>query len=250
MSKINEISKKIICLLIVLVAVLCSCATNNYRDFYTSLEQPDETWVRNGQNEPDLIEVEDMSILPLWEAKGFCVLGISAFNGLWQNRAGAIQLAREIGASHVLFSSAFTERKEQERLKFIPIVNSTYHTGYVHTPYGGGNYSGISTNVSSTPVVVKETLDFWNQNAVYLAPLAKIPSFGVAFDSVPNVPGAVDGPVRIRVVYDGTPAQRQGLKTGDVVVKVNGVDIPDHRALLVVLGASPEIVSVEVNDEQ
>ena len=229
--------------------VLCSCASNSYRLSYASNDIPSELWNRS-MDKPILVEITDFSQVAEWEAEGYCVLGQSIFNGNWLSRAWAMDFAKEIGASHILVHFKNTELKEQQTTVYVPIATPTYHYGYVYTPHGSARYSGTDITTSVVPVTSSEIVAKWEQTAIFLAKLKQIPSYGVEFDTPPNIPGQKDGEVKVRVVYRGSSAEKQGILVGDVLLRINGVDIPNHAALDKFFKTNSNIERIETKHEK
>lgn len=226
--------------------LLTGCMTNSYRDFYTSFEQPLDKF-QKATGRVRLIEIRDFAEVIKWEAKGYCVLGHSKFNGKWNTRALAVDCAEENGASIVLVFFRNTDMKYDEKTYYIPTTETTYHHGSVYTPYAGSAYfSGTSTTYGSRPLTIGYIDATWDQEAIYLAPLKKIPEFGIDFDRPVNIPGVDKGPIKVRVVYHNTPAERQGIRSGDIVKKINGIQFKSRNELNQFLRTNFKIVSVEV----
>ena len=107
-------------------------------------------------------------------------------------------------------------------------------------------FSGTSTTYGSRPLTIGYIDATWDQEAIYLAPLKKIREFGIDFDRPVNIPGVDKGPIKVRVVYHNTPAERQGIHSGDIVKKINGIEFKSRNELNQFLRTNSEIVSVEV----
>ena len=230
--------------------ILCSCASNSYRLSYASNDIPSELWNRC-MDKPILVEINDFSQVAEWEAEGYCVLGQSIFNGNWFSRAWAIDFAKEIGASHILVHFKNTELKEQQVTVYVPTATPTYHYGYVYTRHGRARYyGGADITTSLVPVTSSQIIAKWEQTAIFLAKLKQIPSYGVEFDAPPNIPGQKDGEVKIRVVYRGSSAEKQGICVGDVLLRINGVDIPNHAALEQFFKTTSNIEHIETKHEK
>lgn len=231
------------------IIFVSSCTSNYYEDFYSSYEQPIEKCDVLKKTSPQIVEIEDLSMLPEWEAKGYCVLGKSEFEGKWQSRAWAVDHAQKIGASHILTYFQNTYMKLQNTPMSVPVANTTYHTGNIYTPNHNISYSGTSTSYQLANFAVPEIYATWKQIAIFLTPIKNRPAFGVEFDEASRIPGATDSPVKIRLVYNNSIAEKNGIKIGDEVVSINGIRIKNHKELKKFL-SNEEIKIIEVRHEK
>jgi len=231
------------------IIFVSSCTSNYYENFYSSYEQPIEKCDVLKKTSPQIVEIEDLSTISEWEAKGYCVLGKSEFEGKWQSRAWAIDHAKKIGASHILTYFQNTYMKLQNTSMSIPVANTTYHTGNIYTPNHNISYSGTSTSYQPANFAVPEIYATWKQTAIFLTPIKNIPAFGVEFDEASRIPGATDSPVKIRLVYNNSIAEKNGIKIGDEVISINGTRIRNHKELKNFL-PNKEIKMIEVLHEK
>lgn len=236
---------------IVSFILLSGCSSNSYMDFYTSYEQPQEKCLLDYQiKNPTLHEINDFSEVIDYESHGYCVLGKSEFNGSFHSRIFAIDNAKKIGASKVLVLSKLKKSEVVNTSVILPTVDFSYTRGNVYTPNGSASFNSTTTEFKETQYNFKEIKANWDQIAIYLAPLAEKPKFGVDFDEVPNTPNAVDNPVKIRVVYKGSKAEKQGIKVGDTVNMINGKKISSHEDLYNLLRDTKEIKSIGCKHEK
>ena len=56
--------------------------------------------------------------------------------------------------------------------------------------------------------------------------------------------------VRVLAVVPGSPAEAMGIRTGEVISKVNGITVRDRRGLYAALWSNPTLCRLEVLDEQ
>jgi len=219
--------------------------TNEYVKFYQPYGVPKDVW-QPRKERVRLVEISNSEDVYSWEAKGYCVLGISSFQGKWRTRALAVDCAKKNGASIVLVSSKHLETQAVSQTFYMPTQNTTYHQGTVYTLGGSATYSGTSTTPGVVPMTLNYEIERWEQTAVYLAPFRNKPRFGISFSTQPNTPGVQDETVRVRVVFDGSPAAKQGIRAGDVVRTVNGKKITKRSDIFPYTNGSDVIETMEV----
>ncbi len=225
----------------------CSCYSNLYEDYYTSTHETD--YVKT-TGRPELVEFVDPSLLKkLQEEQGYVVIGTSSFYHFWTPRVFALDCAEQHGASLVLVLHQKGDEKQKSKTVYMPVSNTTYSSGVMYGPYGPHGVTWGSTTYGSVPVTVNYTETYYPQFAYFLAKRKHINSFGVYFQRPENIPGASSAAVRISIVVPGSKADRQGIRAGDLVRKINGSPVLSQLDVEPYKNGSREIESMEVSHE-
>lgn len=214
---------------------------NQYENNFTPTAQRVEYLKAQPGTRPELHEIEDWSVLrDFQEKEHYAVIGYSAFRQSWVPRFQALKYAEKIGAPLVLVYSipAESERPQRRLLPdhpprcgvFIPTRN-----------YGWIQRMGRVAAVSGRP----DGGDY-HQIAYYLAPRRHINSFGVYF-LFPASAG--DSRIRVGVVVSGSSAAKQGIRSGDRVVSINGRRVFGPEDVMPFVVNQEQIVCMETAHE-
>lgn len=159
-------------------------------------------------------------------------------------------MARRHCAEVVLVYYELEEEREEEETFVVPHRERTYHHGTIYGYGSSASYSGYSTSVSYIPVSISYTNRYYSQKAFYLAKRRAINSYGVYFVEPPNIPGrAINEAVVVDIVITGSPAEKAGIKVGDVVVSINGQSINSFEEAKPFMLGQLAISSMEVSHE-
>lgn len=230
--------------------LLSGCATNDYASFYSSNAKNLPYVERCKVKYPIIDELFDLGEVQEWRNKGYEVIGTSSFQGLWTPRTKAIDVARRHCAEVVLVYYELEEEREEEETFVVPHRERTYHHGTIYGYGSSASYSGYSTSVSYIPVSISYTNRYYSQKAFYLAKRRAINSYGVYFVEPPNIPGrAINEAVVVDIVITGSPAEKAGIKVGDVVVSINGQSISSFEEAKPFMLGQLAISSMEVSHE-
>ena len=237
-----------LCLLLGLL--LSGCVTNNYASFHSSNTKKLPYVERCRVKYPLIDELFDLSEVQEWRNKGYEVIGTSSFHGLWTPRTKAIDVARKHCAEVVLVYYELEGEREEEETFIVPHHETAFHHGTVYGYGSSVSYSGYSTSVSYIPVSISYTNRYYAQKAFYLAKRSAINSYGVYFVEPSSIPGrAVDESVVVDIVITGSPAEKAGVKVGDVVVSINDQPINSFEEAKPFMLGQLAISSMEVSHE-
>lgn len=131
-----------------------------------------------------------------------------------------------------------------------------YHTPFddVHTL----NYPGIDSVASFAVELLEQVqnypqgLSFTDTGSPQATPMRA--SFKVTLGLMPDVTGQVENGLRADIIVKGKPAYKAGLKNGDVIVKINDIDITDievyMKALATLVKGQIAVVKVLRNGQE
>lgn len=215
-----------------LVSALCGCAQNGYKDFYSpyaaNLDIPNAVLLQQNE-EPQIITTSNLDgdIKDL-QSKRYFIIGISNFNGPYEDPKNAIAQAKAVGATVALLSSEFTNTETISTPLILPNNQTTYHSGSVYGGGVAGNYSGTSTTYGTTVVPVTSQRRRFDQTAVYFVKSTHKFKFGLSLSDLSharklelerNTGALVDF-----VLNDG-PAFYANILADDVIISVDGQSV-------------------------
>lgn len=240
--------------------ILSGCLTNYYDQNYVDLEGQDKMVSDHGRSPVQLktATTED-AMLNLLE-DGYVPVGYSSFYAPYTPMALAIDTAEDHGACLALLDIRFKENKQYTSVMYLPSYSTTYNRGFVNaTAFGSGGvataygtYSGTSHTTTLNAVPVQRNVEIYSHDAMFFkkADLSKM--YGVRWNVPNRLPTEkADEPivVRIMAVLHGTQAERDGLKRGQIVKRVNGVDIKTRLDIAPFLNGT-KVTKVEAEDEK
>lgn len=160
---------KLVTIFAVISITACSTA-NRFKTYYGDYGNTEAIQVDKSAN-PKLIETFDLpGKVALYESKNFVVLGVSSFDGEWEARTKAIDLARKIGATVVITQSNYTGSIARQYSISVPTSNTSYHSGTVYSNYGSSaTYSGTTTSYGSQQINRSYVIGQYEQEAVFMA---------------------------------------------------------------------------------
>jgi hypothetical protein len=227
---------------IVVLALICGCTASGHKTYYTqyipidSANQSQYIFLAEGE-EPKIFYTDNLNAdagdgIAL-RAKGYVALGMSRFNGPWEGEAGAISKAKELGASVILMKANYAKTETRSGTILLPNTQTTTNSSNINansrTPYGNvsttGTVTGMSTTNSTIAVPYSNTWDVYNQEAIFLVKLRKLPRFGVhARELTPDDRARIEQNtgVMIDLVFDNSPAFYANVMIGDVLVSIDG----------------------------
>lgn len=235
------------CISALLVCSLSGCliwADNQYASGYVSDSIADSDQRRNNpqENPSDMPRVElrfsaadsesaqKEELADILE-EGYESIGRSGFYGIHSPWYGAIEKAREIGATMIVLREHFREKEEHSGVAVIPTVSTSYTSGNVSTMTSGGKmawgtYSGTTTSTSYSAFAYSYTIDLYDQMAIFFRKRADLPVFYGVYIDFPRYSVDAD-PVeavqlKIHAVVRGSRAWREGIRRGATVERVNG----------------------------
>jgi len=223
---------------IILTFTALSCATNNYRDYYSDqtngldlrelhfavglLEDGEEPTIRYGT--ADL----EADILAMRE-EGYLMIGYSHFNAANAPEAHLVSQAKKVRATNVISYQQYTETVSGSTtlvLPGIPQQQTTYHSGSIYGSGGHASYSGTSTTTvpgQSTVTSIPYTIHRYDFLATYWVRSGK-PAFGVNLGRLSDQTRRRLGTNRgceVMVVLNETNAYYADVLRGDVLISVD-----------------------------
>ena len=233
---------------LLLLFVITGCQSNRYEEYYSVSTDSDYLRV----NEPaKLIELAEPSQIEKIQATGeYILIGTSSFYDLWVPRIFAMDCAKKHGAALVVLSYKRGETIDGSVTVNVPTSQTTYHHGTVYGSYGNyANFYGSSTTYGSTPVTINYQNTYYQQNAFFFGKRAHKNSFGIYFNLPENIPRNNDLRIRVHTVVAKSKAEKLGIKSGDIVVSINGKKINAVDDIIPFMKGTKEIESIEVAHE-
>lgn len=217
------------------VALLSSCASNPYKDFYA-----DNTKGKDLSTLPVIIPSEKPTLIkgfdPMEDSKkmtreGYLMLGYSSFHGAYQDTSDALDFAEKIKAEIVIVYSKQTGTKSGALPMTMPTSQTSYSSGNA-TLYGsnGNTYnaygSGTTTTYGTQTNHIPFSIDQYDQGAQFWIK-GKPSIFGayaVELTEEKRKEISSNKGVEIAAVVKGSPAFNADFLEGDIIKKINKSD--------------------------
>lgn len=222
-----------------LAAVFIAGCANNYQKFYVQRAPAQE--IKNlellkSSQEPSIFSTNNLDRdLNILRAKRYVVIGSSEFNAQLENTNNAIDVAKSVGATIVLLSSAYTNTQTSVVPFFMPNTTSSTTSGMISNPYGAtSNFSGTTTTYGTAVVPVTVNNRRYDQVAVYLAKSQVKPKIGIFFNDLTDKERKAFGQntgVMVVTVVENSPAFLANIINGDLIIKYNGTDVVNSDGL-------------------
>ncbi|MDR0580225.1 MAG: PDZ domain-containing protein [Campylobacteraceae bacterium] len=235
-------------LALVVIFMFSSCASSGYADFYKPMidvKTANNIKLLNKNEEPQIHSSDNMAndIIDVL-SNHYVMIGYSSFNGIAEDENGLRKLCKKIGATLALYNIKYSDTRQGALL--MPQQQTTYAFGNALSQRNSLWYSGTSTTTSmqQIPYSVRR----YDHEAAFFAPFTEKLKFGVAWGTLTNEmrqkiqknSGAI-----VKVVYKSTPAFRANILIGDVITKINGIDI-DENNVERILDALPSGEKIDV----
>ena len=253
-----------VCRVVALIFILLQvsgCITNNYEKFYVDSEK-DRTLRSVHGDAPVILKTvtTEEDVLRLME-DGYVAVGSSSFIGPYCPFSCAVDTAEKHDAALVLLDVRFKEKKQYTSVMYLPSYSFTYHSGTVSASayggggyaYGTGTYSGTSTTTTLTAVPVQREKSIYNHDAMFFKKIDCGDRYGIVWHVPKRLPTEnANSPIVVHVlaVVHGTPAEKKGIKRGQVVKSINGVPIITRKDIAPFIANKGIIREVEVADEK
>ena len=223
------------------------CATNLYEKHYST---PDGAEYIRSEEPVKLLELVDPAQIAALQSTGDYVhIGTSSFYGLWHPRTFALECAEKHGAALVVVAWQTGDTKKKAVTYHVATQETAYQPAVMYGPYGEATvfYTPVAVQ-SSRPVTVNYENTYYHQHAYFFGIRKYREPFGVYFHLPRATPGK-PGEVRVAVVVPGSPAEKQGIKPGDRVKRVNGREINGPNDVRNFLTGKEQIATIEVTHE-
>ncbi len=226
------------CILISSFMVICSGCLNPYSQYYTD-HTGGQNVLLNAENvvpyvEPQLREgfESDKDAKEMWE-NGYGLIGISSFNGPEINQKQAIAQAKNVHAEIVIVYSQYTSTETGNVPITTPTTQTSYTSGNIYGTGGMANYSGTTTTYGTQTTYMPYSVQKYDYYASYWIKMQP-PSLGICFedltDELRRKIGSNKG-VCITIVMKNSPAFRADLLNGDIVRKIDEIEVIDSTHL-------------------
>ena len=232
----NKRMKASFLFLIGLGLLLVGCCTNRYEKFYVDLAHG--STARGQKDAPVILKTpttED-EVVAIIE-NGYEPIGLSAFSGLYTPFSLAVDTAEKHGADLVLLDVKYKTTETYTSIVYLPSYSttSTYGTasataygynGSMATAYG--SYSGSSSTTTMNPMQVQRSVEIYSHDAMFYRKVDVEGRYGVVWYIPKRLPDEpADAPIKVRImaVFHGSQAEKDGVKHGQFVSKINGVEI-------------------------
>jgi len=225
----NKLS--IIIISVVFVPLLTNCTKNGYIEFYDDYAVGD---VRPNKNSnPEVYGTSKNNIdedVHKVERDLYYVSGESFFMGASDRAHNVTNAAITKDADLVLYYEEYKDSTTTNTTMSVPDTQTSYHSGSVNTSGGYGSYSGTTTTYGSRNIPISVTHHYYDFGAVFFRKYDKRPRIGI------NTADCGDQQKKqiqknqcayIVIVYNDTPAFRQNLMEGDIIISINGHDVYD-----------------------
>ena len=247
-------------ILVAALAFACNgCLTNYYEKYYVDTEGRAKIKSIHGNAPVELrtVTTED-DVLNMIE-DGYVSIGYASFNGPYTPMSLAVDTAEKHGAALALLDIRYKETKQYTSVMFLPSTSTSYTYGSVNaTAYGPGgtahaygNYSGTTTTTTLNAVPVQRNQDIYSHDAMFFKKIDTSNLYGVNWFVPKRLPTEKeDAPIQVRVmaVLHGTPAERDGIKRGQIVKSVNGKLIKTRKDIAPYLNNPGLVKKLEVED--
>jgi len=229
--------------LLVMSAMLSSCATNGFTTFYTdqtggaNLAELDNVILSN--TEPKVYSggnwEEDSRTM---KQRGYLLVGYSSFNGPTGTIDQVRSQAERVLADTAIFYSAYTDTLSGVVPLTLPDTQTSYTSIYGNV-YGSGGSATVTGNATTTTTGTKTTYIPYNTrlydySATYWVKLKAL-TFGVYGEDLSveqrKLIGSNKGAVLIVIVND-SPAFMADFLPGDILIRLNGTEITNFASLL------------------
>jgi hypothetical protein len=244
---------KSIFILAIGIFLFTGCTPSGYSKFYNPLVKKDV--LQKGIDANFLIPLKSNEEPQVYQStnmkdddikvtsNGYVLIGYSSFNGKYEDIDNAKAQARKLGAHIVLIKSDYTNTEQISGSLVLPDNRTTYSSGNINmnTNYNSvygysntyGNYYGSSTTYGTKIVPYSNNIRRYDQVAQYYIKvdtskytLGTIRSSEITREERINI--GTNG-IRVNYILNNSPAYNSTLLRGDIIVKIDGVDIKDYK---------------------
>lgn len=224
-----------------LASVLTACASG-YSQFYTAIPgaTPDVVAQTRAAPPPATPLVEYSSTVPdpeQYGRLGYAPIGYASFSsGHNESEKDAVAQGQKVGADLVVIVNPSYAGSVTSQVPITTPTTSTAYTTGSATAYGSGGSvtaygNSTTTTYGSKTTYIPMTVNRYNYGAVYFVKRSYI--FGANWRDLTNDERAAlqsNSGVYITSVVNGTPAFRNDVLAGDIVVKIDGQTVYGQQA--------------------
>lgn len=233
-----------ILLCICAVLVLNACGTGQFGSSYQSYMDPKlnpDLVSLAEEQEPNVMRTSDINAdVQRYREHNYVVIGESSFNGVAESEGNAVRKAKEVGATHVLISSEYTDTQSFLDYDYQDYYRTTYVSRVRINSDGDKVVRREAVTVRDTVAVpYMRAYDNFNQWAVYLVKSTRVPKLGLVMRNLGQGERSQFGRntgAYIDVVLTNSPAFMADIVPGDVVVAVNEVKVTDSGHAQMMIG--------------
>lgn len=251
--------------IIALAVLVTGCAPSGYSKYYTpylDAKTTPDLEVLEPEDEPKIFGSNDFkNDINVLISKRYKVLGVSSFNGQYEDKSNIIAQAQSVGATIVLVKAEYTNTLTTNSTLFLPDNKTTYHsgTGSANTtyssPYSGylgssntnATYSGTSTTYGKKAVPITSHQQRYDQEAVFLVKSTKKLKFGMGTrDLTPELRMQIErnSGAEIMGTIEESPSFYANVLKGDILIDIDGVMVKNSKhAFELMTNVNPEASS-------
>lgn len=235
---------------------LQGCLTNYYEEYYVDTESG--THIQSIQEDTPIelrLVTTEEDVIELIE-NGYISVGYSSFAAPYTPLSLAVDTAKEHGATLVLLDIQYKETKQYTSVMFLPSLSTSYTYGTVGVWNSSAShctvtYSETTTTTTVNAVPVQKNLNIYSHDAMFFKKVDTSKLYGVQWFIPKRLPTeSIDAPIQVRVlaVLHGSEAEKAGIRRGQVVKSVNGVQIKTRQDIAPFVDDCGLIKDVEVED--
>jgi hypothetical protein len=212
------------------LGLLSSCQSA-FTQFYEDYSGPAKDVIAPPSAKPRIVsgsESPDELIARMY-TDGYVLIGASSFNGVQEDRAGAIEQALKVGAEIVALNVSYssTDRGSVPITTQQAVTTTSSGTASAYGSAGAayGRYFGTTTTMVPTTTYVPYAVDRFDQVALYFAPL-KPACLGIFDRGLSNEERQLIGSnkgARVFAVRRGSPAYLADIIPGDIILNSEDV---------------------------
>jgi hypothetical protein len=227
-----------------LMLLISACGTGQFGSSYQSYMDPrlnPDLIALGVEQEPNILRSNDINAdVQRYREHNYVVIGESAFNGLVESEGNAIRKAKDVGATHVLISSEYTDTQSYIDYDYQDYYRTTYVKRVITNSDGDRVVVRDAVTVRDTVTVpYMRTYDNYNQWAIFMVKSNNALRLGLVMRDLGLTERSDLGRntgAYIDVVLTNSPGFLADIVPGDVLVAVNDVKVTDSRHAQVMIG--------------
>ena len=230
--------------ILTLLLLLASCGTGQFGSSYKAYSDPrlsPELVALTEEGEPNLIRSSDLDHdVRQFREHNYVVVGESAFNGIHESPNNAVKQAKEVGATHVIVSSEYTDTRSRLAYDYQDYYRTIYVNKVRSVNGKSVHYREAVTVRDTVTVPYTQYYDNFDQWAVYMVKSNRVHKLGILLRDLDQQDRGINnrntGTV-IDIVLASSPAYLADIVPGDVLTAINGEKIIDTRHAIDLIGA-------------